>query len=240
MAAMMKRMLSNAAEWLSRHEVILLVAVLVVVAGTWGFIALADLVSEGRTQSFDEWAVRSLRRPDNPAMPVGPDWLAEAARDLTALGGVAVLLLVTLAVAGYLLLDRKLGAMGFVLAAVIGGLVLGSLLKAAFDRPRPHVVPYLSQVYTSSFPSGHSMMSAVVYLTLGALLAHMVAPRRLKFYFVAVALLLTGLVGVSRVYMGVHYPTDVLAGWTAGLVWATLCWIVARKLQRRGVIEKQT
>ena len=237
---MMKRMLSKALEWLGRHEVILFVAVLVVVAGTWGFIALADLVSEGRTQSFDEWVLRSLRRPDNAAMPIGPDWLAEAARDITALGGVAVLLLVTLGVAGYLALDRKFAAMGFVLAAVAGGLVLSSVLKAAFDRPRPQVVPYLSQVYTSSFPSGHSMMSAVVYLTLGALLAHMVARRRLKFYFVAVALLLTGLVGVSRVHMGVHYPTDVLAGWTAGLVWATLCWLAARTLQRRGVIEKQT
>ncbi|MCX7424259.1 MAG: phosphatase PAP2 family protein [Planctomycetia bacterium] len=225
-------------ERLGRHEFVVLLAALIVVAGTWGFIALADVVLEGRTQSLDESVLLALRRADNPAMPIGPDWMAEVGRDLTAVGGVAVLLLATLAVAGFLLLDRKYAAMGFVLAAVASGLVVSSLLKACFARPRPDVVPHLSQVYTSSFPSGHSMMSAIVYLTLGALLSHMVVRRPLKFYVLAVALLLTGLVGGSRVYMGVHYPTDVLAGWTAGLVWATLCWLAARKLQRRGLIEK--
>jgi undecaprenyl-diphosphatase len=235
---MIKNPLRRLILWLGRHELVVLVAALAVVAGTWAFIALADVVLEGRTEAFDEWVLRALRRPDNPALPIGPDWMAEVGRDMTALGGVAVLLLVTVAVAGFLYLDRKFAAMGFLLAAVAGGLVLSSLLKATFDRPRPNVVPYLSQVYTTSFPSGHSMMSAVVYLTLGAVVARMVAQRRLKLYFLAIALLLTGLVGCSRVYMGVHYPTDVLAGWTAGLVWATLCWLLARALQRRGAIER--
>ncbi|MEI8373880.1 MAG: phosphatase PAP2 family protein [Planctomycetota bacterium] len=229
---MMKRSLFDMFEWLGRHEFIVLLAVLIVVAGTWGFIALADVILEGRTQSFDESILRALRRPDNPAIPIGPDWMAEVGRDLTALGGVAVLILATLAVAGFLLLDRKYAVMGFVLAAVASGLILSSILKACFARPRPDVVPHLSQVYTSSFPSGHSMMSAIVYLTLGALLARMVVRRPLKVYCLAVAFILTGLVGCSRVYMGVHYPTDVLAGWTAGLVWATLCWLVARRLLR--------
>ena len=154
-------------------------------------------------------------------------------RDVTSLGSVAVLVLATLAVVGFLLLDRRYAAMLFVLAAVVSGLVLSSLLKACFARPRPEVVPHLAQVYSSSFPSGHSMMSAIVYLTLGTLLARMSARRPLKVYFLAVALILTALVGCSRVYLGVHYPTDVLAGWTAGLVWANLCWLVARRLQRR-------
>ncbi len=235
---MMKRSLFDVFEWLGRHEFMVLLAVLIIVAGTWGFIALADVVLEGRTQSFDESILRALRRPNSPAIPIGPDWMAEVGRDLTAVGGVAVLILATLAVAGFLLLDRKYAAMGFVLAAVASGLILSSLLKASFARPRPEVVPHLSQVYTSSFPSGHSMMSAIVYLTLGALLARMVVRRSLKVYCLAVAFILTGLVGCSRVYMGVHYPTDVLAGWTAGLVWATLCWLVARKLQHSGTIEK--
>jgi undecaprenyl-diphosphatase len=225
-------------EWLGRHEFMVLLALLIVVAGTWGFVTLADVVLEGKTQSFDESVLRALRLPNDPAKPIGPAWMAEVGRDVTALGGVAVLGLATLAVAGFLLLDRKFAAMGFVLAAVASGLAVSSLLKACFARPRPDVVPHLSLVYSSSFPSGHSMMSAIVYLTLGTLLARMAVRRPLKVYFLTLAVILTGLVGCSRVYMGVHYPTDVLAGWTAGLVWATLCWLVARKLQRRGMIEE--
>jgi undecaprenyl-diphosphatase len=170
---------------------------------------------------------------------VGPRWLTEAGRDFTALGGVAVLVLMTAGVAGYLLLNGKIGTMWFVLIATMGGMGVGWLLKAVFQRPRPSAAPHSSYVFTSSFPSGHSLMSAVVYLTLGVLLARSVAQRRLKFYFLLLAVLLTGLVGASRVYLGVHYPTDVLAGWTAGLVWATLCWLVARLLQRHGAIEKE-
>ena len=123
--------------------------------------------------------------------------------------------------------------MWLVLIAVVGGQVLSTTLKYFIDRPRPMIVPHLSQVYTTSFPSGHSMMSAVVYLTLGSLLGSSSAARA-QVLLLSVAMLLTFLVGVSRVYMGVHWPTDVLAGWTAGLVWAILCWLVARQLQRRG------
>src|SRR5438094_6956435 len=86
--------------WLGGHGVIVLLACLIVIGGTWGFIALADEVKEGDTQRFDDWAVRALRRSDNPAIPIGPRWLQEAGRDITALGGVTVLSLVTLAVVG--------------------------------------------------------------------------------------------------------------------------------------------
>ena len=224
--------------WLAGHVNIVLVAVLLIVGGTWGFIALADEVREGDTQRFDDWAVRAMRRADDPSWPIGPHWLPEVGRDLTALGGVAVLSLTTAFVAGYLLIVRKYHAMWLVLAATLGGLLISTLLKHLIDRARPDLVHHLSHVYTSSFPSGHSMLSAVVYLTLGALLTRLASERRVKLYFLAAALLLTFLVGVSRVYMGVHYPTDVLAGWTAGLVWALLCWLVARYLQRRGAVEK--
>ena len=224
--------------WLAGHVNIVLVAVLLIVGGTWGFIELADEVREGDTQRFDDWAVRAMRRADDPSRPIGPHWLPEVGRDLTALGGVAVLSLTTAFVAGYLLIVRKYHAMWLVLAATLGGLLISTLLKHLIDRARPDLVPHLSHVYTSSFPSGHSMLSAVVYLTLGALLTRLASERRVKLYFLAAALLLTFLVGVSRVYMGVHYPTDVLAGWTAGLVWALLCWLVARHLQRRGAVEK--
>lgn len=222
-----------------------LVATLLVVAGTWGFIAIADEVSAGETKTFDEWAVRSLRRPDpNPPradamaqVPLGPKWMQEVGRDITGLGGIAILGLATLAVAGYLMLVEKYHAMWLVLIATAGGLAISSALKSFFARPRPDV-SHFSYVYSSSFPSGHSMLSAVVYLTLGILLARIMPKRQVKIYFIVLAILLTGLVGASRVYMGVHYPTDVLAGWCAGLAWALLCWLVARWLQLRGAVER--
>ena len=224
--------------WVGGHSIVVLIAVLMAVLGTWCFIALTDEVKEGVTQHFDEWAVRALRRPDNPAVPIGPKWLAEVGRDMTALGGVAVLSLVTLFVAGFLYMAGKRHAMWLVLIATASGLILSTLLKMLVDRARPEIVPHLSYVSTSSFPSGHSMLSAVVYLTLGSLLARFTPGMMLKVYFIVVALVLTFLVGVSRVYMGVHYPTDVLAGWTAGLVWAILCWLVARRLQIHGAVEQ--
>jgi undecaprenyl-diphosphatase len=222
---------------LASHEPIVLLALAIVVASVWLFADLADEVLEGDTSRFDERVLLMMRQADDPATPIGPSWLAEVGRDITALGGTAVLVLVIVAVCGFLWLTDKHGAMWLVLASTIGGLLLSSMLKYFFARPRPDVVPHLADVHTASFPSGHSMRSAVVYLTLGALLARLVARPLVKLYFLAVACLLSGLVGASRVYLGVHFPTDVLAGWLAGLVWATLCWLVARWLQKRGQVE---
>jgi undecaprenyl-diphosphatase len=233
----MRHRVSRFLDWLASHEPVVLLALAIVVASIWLFADLADDVLGGDTSRFDESVLLMLRRADDPATPIGPSWLAEAGRDITAIGGTAVLVLMITAVSGYLWLVRKHGAMWLVLASTIGGLLLSSLLKYFFARPRPDVVPHLADVHTASFPSGHSMMSAVVYLTLGALLARLVARPLVKLYFLGVACLLTGLVGASRVYLGVHYPTDVLAGWLAGLVWATLCWLVARWLQNRGQVE---
>ena len=164
--------------------------------------------------------------------------MEDVVRDLTSLGSAAVLGLVTTVVVGFLLIRRTYHAIGLVLVATVGGLLLSLLLKGFFSRPRPDIVPRLAEVYTSSFPSGHSMLSAVVYLTLGALLARLVERPALKVYVLTVAMLLALLVGFSRVYLGVHYPSDVLAGWSVGLSWAILCWLVARRLQRTGVVER--
>lgn len=232
--------------WLRAHtNLLVLFVAFIVVGGVWAFVGIAEEVTEGDTKHFDEWAVRALRMPNPngipgaPQVPIGPEWVREVGRDMTALGGMAVMFMMTVAVAGYLFMVRKFHAMWLVILATLGGLLASSVLKHFFDRPRPAVDHY-SYVYTSSFPSGHSMMSAVVYLTLGSLLARLVPERHVKIYVIVVALLLTFLVGISRVYMGVHYPTDVLAGWTAGLVWAMVCWLVARALQKRGAVEKDT
>ena len=120
-----------------------------------------------------------------------------------------------------------------VLLAVFGGGAIVYFLKLGFDRPRPDLVPHGSYVFTASFPSGHSMLSAITYLTLGFLLARSQSHRTLRIYIMVLTLVVTGLVGLSRVYLGVHWPTDVLAGWAAGACWALLCWLVARWIQQR-------
>mgnify|MGYP005841564523 CR=1 FL=1 len=223
-------------DWFARHELGVLLALLAAAVSIWGFAEIADEVIEGETDAVDRRVVAMLRSADNPGDALGPAWVEEVGRDITALGGMAVLTLITLAVLGYLLFQGRRHTAVFVVVAVCGGLALSTLLKWAYDRPRPDIVPHLSHVVTSSFPSGHAMNSAVVYLTLGVLLARLVQARHIKAYFLLLALMLTGLVGISRVYMGVHYPTDVLAGWAAGMAWATLCWLVARVLQKRGII----
>jgi undecaprenyl-diphosphatase len=227
-------------QWARRHVNVVLFAVLLLGGGTWAFIELADEVAEGETQRIDDAILRLLRRSDDPSRPIGPDWLAEAGRDMTAMGGVLVLVLVTAAVVGYLAMVQKHGAVVLVLVASLGGLAISSGLKHHYKRPRPNVVPHLSYVVTSSFPSGHAMMSSTVYLTLGALLSRFTARRWLKIYYMLVALVLVFLIGISRVFVGVHYPTDVLAGWSAGLCWAIVCWLVATYLQRRGTVEADT
>ena len=220
------------------QEMALFLPLLLLSFGVWAFIQIADEVFEGDTEHFDKWALRTMRKPNDLATPIGPGWMQEMGRDLTALGGVIVLVLVILGVAGYLWLRKKHHAMWLTLGASFGGMILAGILKRSFERPRPDIVPHLSIVATTSFPSGHSMLSATVYLTLGLLLARTATDRATRFYPIIVAVVLTFLVGLSRVYMGVHYPTDVMAGWTAGGVWAVFCWMIAKYLQHRGQIEE--
>jgi undecaprenyl-diphosphatase len=223
--------------YLRNTDLVLLFGPLLVVACLWVFLSLAEAVEEGTTHELDVGIVRALRQADDPSQMIGPTWFEEAVRDATALGGTFVLVLVTALVAGFLAIEKRYHIMWFVLISTLGGLAASSALKEFFDRPRPDVVPHLSHVHTSSFPSGHSMLAAVVYLTLASLLVRLVDQKRLKVYILGSALLITVLVGVSRVFVGVHYPTDVLAGWSAGLCWATLCSVVARWLQQRHVLE---
>lgn len=224
--------------WRSRLELPTLLFIALVAGGLWLFVELADAVQEGDTGAFDRWLLLLLRTPGDPADPLGPGWLEEMGRDLTALGGVGVLTLITLLASGFLLLQGKPRAALLLLGAVAGGLLFSTLLKLGFDRPRPDLVPHEARVYTASFPSGHSMLSAVTYLTLGGLMARLQPRRSLKSYLLFTAALLTVLVGISRVYLGVHWPTDVLGGWSAGAVWAAVCWMAASWLQRRGQLEE--
>ncbi len=221
------RFAGNLQRFAGRRELVILLAGLLVVAGAWGFIELADEVMEGETRQFDEWAVRVLRQPDNPALARGPLWLLQAARDISALGGYTVLTCIVVIVVGFLAIQRNYRTMWLILLSTTSGVVLSNVLKIFYARERPDI-PHLTYAVSASLPSGHAMLSAIVYLTLGTLLSGMEPKRTMRIYLLATAMLLTFMVGLSRVYLGVHYPTDVLAGWTAGLVWALFCWMVSR------------
>lgn len=219
------------------YEPHMLVVFVFLAGAVWGFLELADEVLEGSTASLDERLLLALRSPHDPTDPVGPVWFEELARDITAFGGIGVLGLITALAAGFLILRRKHHTALYLVIATGGGILASTLLKAAFDRARPDLVPHGQAVYTSSFPSGHSMLAAATLLTIGALLAGAQPNLRLKAYLLGAAVLITLLVGASRVYLGVHWPSDVLAGWTAGAAWALLCWAVAERLRKRGSVE---
>ena len=233
-----RRTAGTGIRWLTQQEAVVLVALLMLVLSLFGFVKIAEELGEGELVGFDEWLLRLLRVPGQPHLPIGPAWLLEAAQDNTLMGGRTMLVSVVVFAIGYLALEGKYGAIWIVTAAAAGGGILETVLKRLFDRGRPSVVPHLVAVTSPSFPSGHSMLGAIMYLTFGALLARFSTRRRTRIYLLTVAVLTTVVVGVSRVYLGVHYPSDVLAGWCAGLIWALTCWLVARYLQYRGTIDR--
>jgi undecaprenyl-diphosphatase len=220
-----------------RRELHLLIPVLLLAAALWTFVSIANEVMEGESHAFDKTILLAMRAPQDLEDPWGPLWLEKLARDFTALGGTGVLTFLILAVLGFLLLQGKPRVAGVTVIAIGTGMLLSPVLKLGFDRPRPDLVPHEVSVYSASFPSGHALHAAVVYLTLGALLARVQPHRRLKGYVLTVSVVLMVLVGSTRVYLGVHWPTDVLAGWAAGAAWAILFWLLTFWLQQRRYLE---
>jgi undecaprenyl-diphosphatase len=204
------------------------------------FFVLGSEVLEGETLAFDRWLLLNLRSAYDTGAPMGPQWLLPAMVDFTSLGGVAVLTLLTILAGGFLFATRRPGLGVFVLVAVSGGALVSTILKSLFLRARPDIVQHLVQVDSASFPSGHAMNAAIVYLTLGALLARSLKDRSARIYLLVMSIVLTVLIGFSRVYLGVHWPTDVIAGWAVGAAWAAMCSLVAQVLQRRAAIEPES
>ncbi len=215
-------------------EFSVLLAAIVIAGGLYGFVEMVEVARDTKPHAFDTSILLAFRDPENPAVGIGPFWVPDAVRDITALGSGAVLFFIVAAAIIFLIAENRGSAALFVFLSVAGGQVVSSLLKLGIDRPRPEIVPHLAEVHTLSFPSGHAMLSAVTYLTLGALLARITPNRAVKIYFLCLSVLLTFMVGLSRVYLGVHWPSDVLAGWCAGAIWAMGCWLIAQWALRRG------
>lgn len=218
-------------------ELSMLIALIVFAAGIWLFVALANEVVQGDTHAIDRAVLMMARSSADPAQPFGPPWLEESMRDVTALGSFVVLGFVIVAAALFLILNRRRRLAALVVVASIGGMAVSAALKALFERQRPDFGTHDLTLYTSSFPSQHSMMSAIVYLSVGALLARVQPTLALRGFVLGISVFLAVAVGLSRLYLGVHWPSDVLAGWVAGGVWAIGFWLIARRLRAHGDIE---
>ncbi|HEX8231978.1 MAG TPA: phosphatase PAP2 family protein [Caulobacteraceae bacterium] len=216
----------------ARREVGATAALLVLAGGVWLFTGIAGEMAEGETHAADFAVLNTLREHGRPDDALGPHWVQTAATDLTSLGSTTVLTLIVILVAGlFLVLRRPSGALILLLAAG-GGSLISEGLKAVFGRERPPMAYHAVQTLNTSFPSGHATLSAVVFLTLGTVAARLVKRRREKVYVMAASVLIALLVGVTRVYLGVHWASDVLAGWCVGAAWAMACWLMAWGWQR--------
>ncbi|WP_269715331.1 phosphatase PAP2 family protein [Caulobacter sp. NIBR2454] len=226
------RLLTQAVR-LGRAELAALFALLIVAGGGMAFIEIADDATEADGQGFDQAILAWLRPHADPHDALGPPWLEHAMGELTALGGIAPLILIASMAVIFLLLRRRYGSSLLVTLSLSGGVAISQSLKALYGRDRPPDIFRAEEVINASFPSGHAMLSTITYLTLGALLAQAMDRRRLKVFVLAGAVLIAALVGVSRVYLAVHWASDVLAGWSLGAAWAMACWLVAWFIQRR-------
>lgn len=190
------------------------------------FIIIAFLVADGKTNNFDDRILLGLRSPLNRGVPVGPSWLMDNFRDVTALGSTVVVIIISVITSAYLIIEKKYLLARLFLFSVIGGGVSDLILKEIFARPRPVVVSHFIEVTTWSFPSGHAVMSVVVYFTLAYISTQGLKNKALKNYINNAALIIAIIIGFSRVYLGVHNPTDVFAGWALGIALVSVSEII--------------
>lgn len=230
----MKSILSRLARGMSDMTIatVPIVLLLLCAAGVYGFLAIADEVSENEIEAFDTFVLMLFRNPADISDPLGPAWFEETMAEITALGGYPVLVVLVGVVIGYLLVAHRYGPALFLFISILSGTAISQFLKTLYDRPRPDLVEHLVNTHTASFPSGHATMSTVVYLTLASLIVRLVDDAPVRIYVISIAVALALAIGISRVYLGVHWPSDVIAGWALGVAWASLSWLVVSALRK--------
>lgn len=216
-----------------RAAVLPVAMVAILAFGVFSFFSIADEMAEGEIRAIDETLFLIFRSPSDVGDPLGPPWLEEAAAEITALGGYPVIILAVLVVTGLLLITRRYGPAVYTVVSVASGAAVSQVLKNYFERPRPDLVEHLDVVHTASFPSGHAMVGTVAYLTLAALVTRFFDDKYVQVYVIVVAVVMSVLIGLTRVYLGVHWPSDVAAGWALGTAWASLAWLLVSALQFR-------
>ncbi len=205
----------------------------IVTLGVYAFIEIADELAEGELRKIDENLFLILRSAGDSNVPIGPAWLQETAVEITAIGGYPLIVLTLAAVAGFFIVTRRYGAAVYAVLSVGTGALLSQTLKNYYGRPRPDLVDHLDTVHTMSFPSGHALVTTVTYLTLASIVVGFLDDRRARIYVLCFAVFVAVIVGVSRVYVGVHWPSDVAAGWALGAAWASLSWLIVHFIGRK-------
>lgn len=216
---------TKAGSLLGALGIFLVAGVIVAAFLTWVFSELAERVMSGGTQAFDEGILRWMSAHHSKA-------LTSTMLEITTLGTGTVLIMIVCVAALFLTLTKHKYSALLLLVATGGGLLLDMVLKLQFNRPRPHVFIWGTQAFGSSFPSGHAMGATITYSTVAYLAARLHRRAWARWLTMSVALLVIFLIGVSRMYLGVHYPSDVLAGFIMGLAWAAFCMATLEAIQR--------
>lgn len=215
----------------ARTEFAALGALMIVVLGAMTFVEIADDMTEADGQAFDQMVLHWMQPV--PGQPRGPWWLHEAAGDITSLGGIAVLGLFAIVAIGMLLILRKRLSALLLVVGLAGGVGLSEGLKALFERERPPAVYQAVETLNASFPSGHALLSTVFYLSVAVMMTRAFPRKRLKAYVLGVGMVFALMVGLTRVYLGAHWASDVMAGWCVGAAWAMALWLVSYAVERR-------
>jgi len=224
----------------SKHSGIphIIQALLILSIGSLITVGLIWLINGEFFIDLEERLLILFRHSSDLANPLGSTAIEESIRDLTSLGSTLVTTLVTIYVVVSLYLYQKPRYAMFLAVAVLLGVGYVFLIKLGFDRPRPDVVPHFMHSLSPSFPSAHSAMSAMVYLLVADVLARGFPNKSLKVFIFSIAILIIVSVGISRVYLGVHWPTDVLGGWVIGITWVLTCWMVEKVLIDKQILKQ--